>query len=171
MPDLIYDAFRQAQASSPGKTARLDFKPADKSLTMQGEKKALQHAVFEVMLNALQANPEDPRVSVEVQEQGGNGNRSLAIEIGDAGPGFTEDSARQAGQPFYSTKNVGLGLGLTVSRRIFENHRGNLQIVTGSDAKRGLVRLSCPLEGAMGAPASFRENQFATPANGRDENS
>jgi signal transduction histidine kinase len=95
------------------------------------------------MLNALQANPENPTVTVriaDVQKEGGG----LSVEVQDSGPGFPTDVAEEIGVPFHSTRSVGLGLGLTVTRKIIENHRGTLEIQANGAAGPGIIRVTLP---------------------------
>src|SRR5207244_11899163 len=111
------------------------------------DRAALKHALAEIMLNALQANPTDPKIGVRMRtESGGNGNPGLQIEVQDNGAGFTPEAVQKASAPFFTTRNVGLGLGLTVSREIIETHRGKLEIVPPKTGQAGLVRISLPLE-------------------------
>ena len=58
-------------------------------------------------------------------------------------PGLRLIVARAA-EPFFTTRNVGLGLGLTVSRKIIETHQGNLALGNSPDGQSGLVRISLP---------------------------
>ena len=99
------------------------------------------------MLNALQANPADPKIGVRLHaESSGNGLQGLQIEVQDNGAGFTPEAAQKASAPFFTTRNVGLGLGLTVSRKIIETHHGKLEIVAPKSGQAGVVRISLPLE-------------------------
>ena len=82
-------------------------------------------------------------------EPGGNGVQGLQIEVQDNGTGFAPDAVQKACSPFYTTRNVGLGLGLTVSRKIIETHRGRLEILAPKSGQAGLVRISLPLEAAL----------------------
>jgi nitrogen fixation/metabolism regulation signal transduction histidine kinase len=50
--------------------------------------------------------------------------------------------------PFYTTRNVGLGLGLTVTRKIIETHHGKLELVPPATGRSGIVRISLPLDSA-----------------------
>ena len=109
-----------------------------------GDKKALRHAFSEVILNALQANPKDPNVAVRITEEGPKSSPCLRVEVHDTGAGFTRETAEKAPEPFYSTRNVGLGLGLTVTRKIIEDHLGSLEIQP-SDRGPGVVKISLPL--------------------------
>ena len=76
---------------------------------------------------------------------------AVVVEIGDTGPGMTEDVAAHAFEPFFTTKEVGkgTGLGLDISRRIIvERHGGEITI----DSHPGdtVVRVRLPLDGLRG---------------------
>jgi nitrogen fixation/metabolism regulation signal transduction histidine kinase len=115
-------------------------------LTIAGDHKALRHAFSEVLLNALQATQgESKKIAVSVSSTGTNGHRGVNVEIRDGGAGFTAEAARRAPEPFYSTRNVGLGLGLTVTRKIIEDHRGRVEIANPTAKGAGVVRITLPL--------------------------
>ena len=73
--------------------------------------------------------------------------------IGDNGAGFTAEAAQKAPAPFFTTRNVGLGLGLTVSRKIIETHRGKLEIIPPAVGHHGVVRVSLPADSGISAAA------------------
>ena len=98
------------------------------------------------MLNALQANPKDPRIGVKLHTQAVQDHQDVQIEVEDNGSGFSSEAAKMAPSPFFTTRNVGLGLGLTVSRKIIETHRGKLEIVPAQSGRAGLVRISLPMD-------------------------
>ncbi len=145
MSDLIVEAFHEAHTLQPGhKLAQLNFaNPELAKWKISGDYKALRHAFSEIMLNALQANPDDPNVEVRLAENAG-GERQLDVEVRDSGKGFSQESAQRGPEPFYSTRTVGLGLGLTVSRKIIESHRGRIEIASHT-GERGIVRVSLPI--------------------------
>ena len=61
-------------------------------------------------------------------------------------PALPRKLCSKAPSPFFTTRNVGLGLGLTVSRKIIETHHGRLEIVPPQSGQSGIVRVSLPLE-------------------------
>jgi len=140
---LIEDAFQEAIRQQPTAGAQLKFENSGKPLIVTGDRAALKHALSEIMLNALQANTKQPLVGVKLQAAGHNGDRAVTIEVQDNGTGFSLEAAKKIPSPFYTTRNVGLGLGLAVSRKIIETHNGTLEIVP---ANTGVVRVSLPME-------------------------
>jgi nitrogen-specific signal transduction histidine kinase/DNA-binding NarL/FixJ family response regulator len=144
---LIEEAYEEARRYQPAKAARLECEEKDKAIIMTGDRAALKHALAEVILNALQANPADPRIGVRLHsDSDGDGVHALQIEVQDNGAGFTLEAAQKAPSPFYTTRNVGLGLGLTVSRKIIETHHGKLEIVPPKSGQSGIIRISLPMD-------------------------
>lgn len=147
LDDLIVEAFQDAHAFQSVKAAKLNYKSGnEEAWIVSGDAKALKHALSEVMLNALQANPENPNVAVQVMEhKNGGGDPKLDIEVRDMGAGFTAETAKKASEPFFSTRAVGLGLGLTVTRKIIEGHNGKMEISASEKGGTGVVRITLPV--------------------------
>jgi nitrogen fixation/metabolism regulation signal transduction histidine kinase len=144
---LIEDAYQEARKHQPAEAAQLHYANNGKALRLTGDRVALKHALSEIMLNALQANPKAPTVDVHLQTgPGRGGGQDLQIEVQDSGSGFTAEAAKRVPSAFYTTRNVGLGLGLTVSRKIIETHHGKLEIVPPQSGHSGVVRVSLPME-------------------------
>jgi two-component system sensor histidine kinase AtoS len=148
---LLEEAYQEARRYQPAKAAQLKYESGKTAVVLTGDRAALKHALAEVMLNALQANPADPKIGVRLAaDANGGAGQGLQIEVQDNGAGFTPEAAEKAASPFFTTRNVGLGLGLTVSRKIIETHRGKLEIVTPRAGHAGVVRISLPLEASSG---------------------
>ncbi len=156
---LIEEAFLEAKKHQPGKSSQLKYDKGKESIVVGGDRAALKHALAEVMLNALQANPADAQIGVKTKATeetkgaesvaGGPGSRdcgNVSIEVEDNGTGFTAETAQKVSEPFFTTRNVGLGLGLTVTQKIIETHHGKLEIVNPSVTHSGLVRIILPGE-------------------------
>lgn len=143
--DLIVEAFHEAHTFHPGKKlAQLQFNKDLSPWKITGDHKALRHAFSEIILNALQANPDDPNVAVHLSENAG-GAPELRVEVRDSGAGFSSETAHRGPEPFFSTRSVGLGLGLTVCRKIIESHHGRIEIPPPRKGEHGLVCVSLPL--------------------------
>ena len=145
--DLISEAFQDAQKHQVAKASKLKQEgTSEQPIIVAGDHAALRHAFSEVFLNALQANPSDPRIAVKsLMDTDGAGSRWVHIEVEDNGAGFTPEALKKVPEPFYTTRNVGLGLGLTVSRKIIETHHGRLSILPPQEGHTSVVRISLPL--------------------------
>ena len=144
---LVEEAFREACQQQPSTKALLQFNHESETFAVTGDRIGLQHAFAEVLLNALQASTDATAIQVSARAATDlEGGRLVQIEIRDNGSGFTPEAAEKAPEPFFTTRNVGLGLGLSVSHKIIESHRGKLEIPPPVDGGPGLVRISLPLE-------------------------
>jgi signal transduction histidine kinase len=90
----------------------------------------LQQVVLNLLRNAVDAmktvedRPRDLLIRTEREE-----GDSVRLSVTDAGVGFDPQTTDKLFEAFYSTKNEGMGVGLSVSRSIIENHQGRLWAV------------------------------------------
>jgi signal transduction histidine kinase len=95
--------------------------------------------------NALHAMPRGG--SLHVAGRLSADGRSVELQIGDTGVGMDRDALERVFEPYFSTKAVGTGLGLTIAKRNIELHGGTIGV--DSEPGRGtVVRVLIPLEGA-----------------------
>ncbi|HEY1791056.1 MAG TPA: ATP-binding protein [Verrucomicrobiae bacterium] len=149
---LLEEAYQEARKYLPAEHSKWECNNNGTPIIVIGDRVSLKHAFSEIILNALQANLKEPTVVGRLQmvpEK--SGSPGLQIEIEDNGDGFTAEAAQKAPAPFYTTRNVGLGLGLVVSRKIIESHHGRLEIPPPRPGLHGLVRVMLPVEAT--APA------------------
>lgn len=84
----------------------------------------LRRAVLNLAMNALDAMPDGGDIVVTSFI----GSRGFELEVADSGPGLSEEIARRAFEPFYTTKSSGTGLGLAIVSRIAELHGGDVTV-------------------------------------------
>jgi two-component system, LuxR family, sensor kinase FixL len=70
------------------------------------------------------------RVVLQAQEDGA---RMTRVAVRDRGLGIRNDKLEEIFQPFYTTKRDGLGMGLSISRSIIQDHGGRLWVENNSD--------------------------------------
>jgi signal transduction histidine kinase/DNA-binding NarL/FixJ family response regulator len=144
---LIEEAFREARAYHPSATVLLQYESSGEPLTVTCDRQGLQHAFAEIILNALQASSSTCQVQVRTRtDTDSSGSRWARIEVQDSGTGFSAEAADKAAEPFYTTRKVGLGLGLAVTSKIIQTHAGKMEIPAPRTGVPGLVRISLPLD-------------------------
>jgi two-component system, LuxR family, sensor kinase FixL len=79
------------------------------------------------------------------------GTGYVSIRVRDNGPGFDPDMVDRAAAPFTTTKQDGLGLGLSLARSIIEAHGGQLSIQSSSSG--AAVSFTLPVASAPREPA------------------
>ena len=94
------------------------------SVSVNGDANQLKQVFFNLIKNSIEAMPAGGEVSVEIYNER---EQYVRICIRDNGPGIPAEQLNRLGEPFYTTKSSGTGLGLMVSRQIVENHRGSLE--------------------------------------------
>jgi two-component system, NtrC family, nitrogen regulation sensor histidine kinase NtrY len=88
----------------------------------------LEQALINLLKNARGSAPDAIELAVSTAQGG------FTIEVRDRGPGFSPGALENALVPFYSTKDTGTGLGLTLCREIVEAHGGRLRIANREGA-------------------------------------
>jgi PAS domain S-box-containing protein len=100
---------------------------ADDLPPVTGDRVQLQQVILNLLLNALDAmsGVDDRPKQVVMRTERDEGDR-VRLTVQDAGVGFDPQSAERLFEAFYTTKSGGMGIGLSVSRSIIENHNGRL---------------------------------------------
>ncbi|HSQ55514.1 MAG TPA: ATP-binding protein [Gemmata sp.] len=83
----------------------------------------LQQVLINLVLNALDEMPGGGTLRIVVRQSA----HHVVIEVDDTGPGISPDMLPRLFEPFVSSKETGLGLGLVISRRIVEDHGGTIK--------------------------------------------
>jgi len=96
------------------------------------DREQMKQVFLNLMLNAIQAMERGGNLRVDVRWKpapSGNGGRSsVEIAVQDNGPGMAEDIRSRIFEPFFSTKEEGIGLGLPIAQRIVEEHGGQIRV-------------------------------------------
>ncbi len=94
----------------------------------RGDERQLRRVLRNLVKNACEAQPGGGRVTIATR--GGTSSETVVVEVADAGPGMDPATVARVFEPGFSTKGRGSGVGLTVSRRVVEQHGGSLDIET-----------------------------------------
>lgn len=126
-------------------SARLEVADAGSALTVKAPRNALKRALAALVDNARQASTEGAPVALRARRQGGR----VSIEIEDSGIGMDAETLARVGEPFFTTKECGrgMGLGVLLSRTIIEGAGGSLSYESEPGAGT-VAHVALPLEGA-----------------------
>jgi signal transduction histidine kinase len=85
---------------------------------------SMRGALMNLMLNAIEAMPDGGILSIAVNQS----DEMLRLEIADTGHGIGEDEVKKIFEPFYTTKEQGLGLGMPYAKKIIDQHGGTMSL-------------------------------------------
>jgi two-component system sensor histidine kinase PilS (NtrC family) len=128
---------------------------------IEGDDDLLHRAVFNLVLNAIQASPPDGEITVEVLQAGPEqvgtstafANGAAAISVSDAGEGIPAGIRDRLFDPFFTTKANGSGLGLAVVHRAIDAHRGLVLLDSSPRGTRFTIVLPLPSHTSTDVPA------------------
>ena len=100
----------------------LDWRCADPSLVLTGNRESLKGALVNLASNALQACGASGRVEVSAERLG----ERVFLAVRDDGPGLSGEARARLFEPFFTTRAAGTGLGLAVVRSVAEAHGGQV---------------------------------------------
>ncbi len=137
----INDAIREvveltrAEAAKNGVSVRTEL--ADGLPLIKGDRVELQQVVLNLIINAVEAMSAVAREARELVISTARAESDVMVTVRDSGPGLPETDVDRIFQPFHTTKQAGLGMGLSISRSIVEAHGGRLW--ASANAPRGAV--------------------------------
>ncbi len=106
---------------------KIEFAPSAEA-TISGDEKLLRQALLNLFRNSVQAMPAGGRleIAIEAPPMIREGREFVAVRIADSGTGIAPEHLAHIFDPFYTTKDIGLGsgLGLSVASRIVAEHGG-----------------------------------------------
>lgn len=114
---------RQQVLSKP---IRIELLPAQDLPEVEHDSDQIHQVVLNLLLNAVQAIDSDGYITVTI----GSTGDCATVTVADTGRGMTEHQLAQIFRPFYTTKATGTGLGLSLVRRIIDEHHGQINVVS-----------------------------------------
>ncbi len=115
----------------------LELQPVDSDMTVSGYEIRLEHAVLNLVRNAIQA------ASSRVRLGATRGTGEIIITVEDDGPGVPDDLHERIFEPFHSSRQdgQGTGLGLAIVRAVADEHQARIEVGRSSDLGGGCFRM------------------------------
>ncbi|MCM3585642.1 PAS domain S-box protein [Mesobacillus maritimus] len=120
---------------------QIEFEAPGHQVEIECEPNQLKQLFINIIKNAIEASNIGDTVSISLNHV----DQDVSIVIQDKGCGISKERLKRIGEPFYSSKEKGTGLGLTVSFKIVQSHNGKIQF--NSEAQQGtVVTIDLPVE-------------------------
>ncbi|MBX3531965.1 MAG: PAS domain S-box protein [Rhizobiaceae bacterium] len=123
---LVEEAGALALVGSREQGVRTVFEFAPGADMVVADRVQIQQVLTNLMRNAMEAmlNVQRRELTVSTRPDG----EFVAIEVADTGPGIPDEIAERLFRPFVTTKSGGMGIGLSISRRIIQSHGGDITV-------------------------------------------
>jgi two-component system sensor kinase FixL len=104
----------------------------------------IQQVLTNLIRNAVEAMRDSPIKELTVATRYADGE--LEVTVTDTGHGIPEEVATRLFQPFVSSKSGGMGVGLSISRRILHSHGGDISAAPGPGGRGTTFSFHLPIE-------------------------
>ena len=111
------------QAEQQGVRIHLHTPPPGEA-QFEADAEQIKTCFSNLIINAVQAMPEGGELNIAVA----NHDDVLRFEVRDTGGGIEADPLEQIFEPYYSTKETGIGLGLPLTKKLIEDHGGTIHV-------------------------------------------
>lgn len=143
--DLVREVVGLTSGEARQAGVRLDTRLADGLPPVLVVRIQIHQVLVNLIRNAIEVLRRAPTVGavirVETREIDGG---DLEVEVSDNGPGVPEDLQGRLFEPFVTGRREGMGLGLSISRSMIENHGGRLELVRAQGAAGATFRFRLP---------------------------
>lgn len=110
---------------------KIVWRPEKRLPELQAIRDRLKQVCLNLLLNAIAAMPEGGQLTIETQHT--RDPEGVNLRFSDTGHGMPLEVQAQIFKPFFSTRQHGSGLGLTISRDIITQHGGNIEVTSQED--------------------------------------
>lgn len=124
--DLV--AFVQPELQAAGIHIETEL---DEELHVRVDENQIRQALLNLVRNSREAMPRGGKLRLRAHRKG---NGSIALQIEDTGVGMRPEDVERIFDPFYTTKDRGTGLGLSLTQQIVAEHGGTLECASETDA-------------------------------------
>jgi signal transduction histidine kinase len=120
--DVVRRTFSLIEPRARNQKVTFELLEPSEPLSIEADREQLLQLVLNLCLNALDAMPDGGALVVESTRIDG----MVRLSVRDTGPGIEPRVLAKLFQPFVTSKETGVGIGLVICKRIAEAHRGRL---------------------------------------------
>jgi len=126
--DLIRNIAELFKLEIKDKQIKFDLELSPDISQIQADEDQVRQITMNVIINAIQAIPKKGEIKIKTESALLKGEPAIKLIIEDSGIGITEKDFSQIFDPFFSTKDKGSGLGLSIVYKLVEGHQGEIKV-------------------------------------------
>lgn len=131
--EVVAKAVRSCQALARRSQVKIVNRVGDDLAPVMMDRRRLAQAFQNVIENAVQHSAADAVVTVEAEQVSWGGACWIDCRVSDSGPGFRAEELPRIFEPFFTRRRGGTGIGLSIVRRIMEEHGGKVSAKTRAE--------------------------------------
>ena len=133
----IGELFEGLRRLLPQPYIKFDIRDPEMHLHLDGHQ--IEQVLLNLIKNAIEACGENPEIVVSARPD--HSRRIYIISVRDNGRGIKPEDVQRIFVPFFTTKESGLGIGLSLSRRIVNSHNGSLRVQSTPEGSDFIIQL------------------------------
>lgn len=149
--EMVGDVLTVAEDLLETKFLTVDHNLDEPIETVRLDPHLFEHVVRNLLVNAVEASPEENTISVRTRlvhdrknDETGTSESYFELQIGNQGDPISQDIMDKIFEPFYTTKSGGSGIGLTLARHVVAEHHGSISV--RSDAEGTVFTVRVPMD-------------------------
>lgn len=141
--NAIQNAVKMTLSHPNAADISINLKLAENPLEIYGSLAHMEHVIFNLINNALEAliSSDQPLKEIEIETRLED---KIIVQISDNGPGISDTVKKNIFTPFFTTKSNGMGLGMVIVKSVVTSHEGQINIAN-NDRGGATFRLEFPI--------------------------
>ncbi|MBT2679632.1 PAS domain S-box protein [Bacillus sp. ISL-35] len=123
---ILHDVISLLKTEASLHNIQIEFQVKDHPVMIECEPNQLKQLFINIVKNAIEASTGEDTVLITLESFDNN----VSIRVKDEGIGISKELLERIGEPFYSSKEKGTGLGMTVSFKIVQSHNGTIKFTS-----------------------------------------
>lgn len=144
LPRIVQDSVRLVETDLRRRQVTVEIEQASEDIPIKADRVQIQQVIVNLISNASEAmadvSPADRNIQIRCRAVG----HEAIVEVSDNGPGLTDEMCSRAFEAFITSKDTGMGVGLSICRDIIKSHQGQISAENGPN-QGALFRFSLPL--------------------------
>ncbi|NKE06941.1 PAS domain-containing sensor histidine kinase, partial [Mesobacillus selenatarsenatis] len=129
MQVILHDVISLLKSEASLHNIQIEFQVQSHPIMIECEPNQLKQLFINIVKNAIEASSAGDVVTISLQSH----DNKVTVIVKDEGVGISKELLERIGEPFYSSKEKGTGLGMTVSFKIVQSHNGTIKFKSEPD--------------------------------------